>query len=795
MWMLHAEVGLAFLSPLVCTLVVTTISSYLSKYLKSLQQTWLRSTAERSEYTLYVLRNMFGIKMSGMSGTISEVVLNYRDAEVEKSKQFRKMLSLLLTLGTTLATLATFAMISRHTGEELNATKVFTALATLQLPMSSLQTLISSVPLMGAAMASLQRIQEYLAQGDSPSAASNVLMLSDISGTHELQRSFEEMKGEVRPVFSIENGTIGWTSSTPLLRNVSFEVRPSEICFIFGQAGSGKSSLLDIIAGRAQALKSVTSITKDFTHAAYCEQSPWLPNDTIQNVIIGAERLDRAWFSQVLSLCCLTTDIACLEKGSDTLVGADGAGLSGGQKKRIALARAIYSRNRMFILDDPLGSLDANTKYLHHADRVFAIQGEELAEHSAHDGLAAGSSDNRFDLVACDQGSTSVKEKAGNNDVDSATIRDQIHERLTKVKTGPGPEASLEEHKLYVSSIGKKNFITFILLSASIAVASLARSFELKRISQYYSHDAYDHLGVYVGLVSGTLVLIFCWNWHFYIHGVGTSSTQLHKIQWDALIKQRTPDSTFILDSSIGKPPVIRNINLKIPHGQRVAICGRSGSGKTSLVSSIFNLLNVTSGNILISDLPTSNLCVQKLRENIAGLPQDTFFLPGSVRDNFRIYYNRDKRFSSSHLSHAAAEDGLTASMMDSLCALGLYQKIVAAGGLDCASIGLATLLSHGERQLFNLARLSITSSPIVVMDEATSSIDDKTERVARAFIRERFKGKTIVGVVHRLGSLVEDDWDSYVLMDGGRVVETGELREEGRGEKFVQLITGGGGS
>ncbi|PVH90029.1 hypothetical protein DM02DRAFT_468347, partial [Periconia macrospinosa] len=76
------------------------------------------------------------------------------------------------------------------------------------------------------------------------------------------------------------------------------------------------------------------------------------------------------------------------------------------------------------------------------------------------------------------------------------------------------------------------------------------------------------------------------------------------------------------------------------------------------------------------------------------------------------------------------------------------------------------------ERQLFNLARLSITSSPIVVMDEATSSIDDKTERVARAFIRERFKGKTIVGVVHRLGSLVEEDWDSYVLMDGGRVAE-----------------------
>lgn len=96
-----------FLSPLICTIgertqksknenvnlltqmsvkVVTTISSYLSKHLKALQQKWLQSTAERSEYTLYALQNMLGIKMSGMSGSISEAVLEYRRAEVEESK-------------------------------------------------------------------------------------------------------------------------------------------------------------------------------------------------------------------------------------------------------------------------------------------------------------------------------------------------------------------------------------------------------------------------------------------------------------------------------------------------------------------------------------------------------------------------------------------------------------------------------------------------------------------------------------------------------------------------------------
>jgi ABC-type transport system involved in cytochrome bd biosynthesis fused ATPase/permease subunit len=89
------------------------------------------------------------------------------------------------------------------------------------------------------------------------------------------------------------------------------------------------------MAGRAQGLISVKSIAKDFTRAACCEQTPWLPDDTIQNVIVGAERLDRAWLSRVLSMCCLATDIERLEKGVNTLVGANGAGLSGGQKKRV----------------------------------------------------------------------------------------------------------------------------------------------------------------------------------------------------------------------------------------------------------------------------------------------------------------------------------------------------------------------------------------------------------------------------------------------------------------------------
>jgi ATP-binding cassette, subfamily C (CFTR/MRP), member 1 len=213
-------------------------------------------------------------------------------------------------------------------------------------------------------------------------------------------------------------------------------------------------------------------------------------------------------------------------------------------------------------------------------------------------------------------------------------------------------------------------------------------------------------------------------------------------------------------------------------------------------------MINITSGRILVSDLATSTLCVDKLRKGIAGVPQDTFILPGSVRDNFRIYRDCGGQHEHGHgesyrCSGSSGHDYprdeeylLTALMVDSLTAVGLYEKIIAAGGLDCASIGLSTLLSHGERQLFNLARLTVTASPIIVMDEVTSSMDDEMRGLARAFIRERFRGKTIIEVVHRLGSLAEDDWDAYVLMDSGKVVETADLKVEGRGPKFAQILT-----
>jgi ABC-type multidrug transport system fused ATPase/permease subunit len=142
------------------------------------------------------------------------------------------------TLGITLATLSTFALLSKYTGEELNASKMFTALSILQLPMSSLQTLIASVPLMGATMASLQRIQAHLIRGGKSSSGEEftaLTRLSDMPGTDALERSWDEVKSEKQPpAFKIRDGAVGWTGSNTLLRNVSFEIRPSEICFIYG---------------------------------------------------------------------------------------------------------------------------------------------------------------------------------------------------------------------------------------------------------------------------------------------------------------------------------------------------------------------------------------------------------------------------------------------------------------------------------------------------------------------------------------------------------------------------------
>lgn len=222
-------------------------------------------------------------------------------------------------------------------------------------------------------------------------------------------------------------------------------------------------------------------------------------------------------------------------------------------------------------------------------------------------------------------------------------------------------------------------------------------------------------------------------------------------IQFQNVTASYTPDG----------PSVLKGITLSIPAGQRLGLVGRSGSGKSSFVTTLFHMLEVTRGTITIDAVDIATTPREVLRERLNVIPQDALFLSGTVRANLDPF--------------AAVNSDET--LISALCTVGLWNVVSQAGGLDIP-LDPESLLSHGQRQLFCLARalLNRSRSSILVLDEATASVDLQTDAVMQRIIREEFKGCTIIAVAHRLGTI--RDFDRVVVLDQGRVVEDGKPDE-----------------
>ncbi|KAJ5392854.1 hypothetical protein N7465_011828 [Penicillium sp. CMV-2018d] len=219
------------------------------------------------------------------------------------------------------------------------------------------------------------------------------------------------------------------------------------------------------------------------------------------------------------------------------------------------------------------------------------------------------------------------------------------------------------------------------------------------------------------------------------------------------------PDSTSNL--------ALHNINLNIKTGERVAICGRTGSGKSSLIALLLKLLNPTpdtAGNAIIDNTPLHRINRAALREQIIAVPQEAVFLP----DGSTFRENLDP-------SNVSTPEECQVVLV----AVELWKFVQERGGLD-AGMSAGTL-SAGQRQLMSLGRALLrrfirgrigSDCGILLLDEVSSSVDHETERVMQEIIRVEFKDYTIIAVSHRLDMIM--DFDRVVVMDKGEIVEVG---------------------
>ncbi|KAF7522055.1 hypothetical protein PCG10_007679 [Penicillium crustosum] len=206
--------------------------------------------------------------------------------------------------------------------------------------------------------------------------------------------------------------------------------------------------------------------------------------------------------------------------------------------------------------------------------------------------------------------------------------------------------------------------------------------------------------------------------------------------------------------------PVIQGINVTIPPGAKIGICGRSGSGKSSLVLGLLRLNEITKGRILIDDLDISVVPRETIRRKLAALPQDPLILPGSIRANLDPLQK--------HTDEA---------IMSAISRVGMLNWLLSKEtGLDSA-IQKETL-SAGQQQLITFARILLEPkpSPILLLDEATSVVDMQTEATMMKLVWERFQDSTVIAVAHRLNTIL--DFDLVLVMDNGALVESGRPAE-----------------
>lgn len=223
-------------------------------------------------------------------------------------------------------------------------------------------------------------------------------------------------------------------------------------------------------------------------------------------------------------------------------------------------------------------------------------------------------------------------------------------------------------------------------------------------------------------------------------------------------------DLTFTYPGSV--KPVLENISIKIEQGKTLAVVGRTGSGKTTLIHMIPRLLSVPEGTLFINGLDINQIPLSELRSSIGCVPQDTFLFSATISENIDFF----RGFSKEQIESAAK----TARIYDNICEFpNQFETMVGERGVT---------LSGGQKQRVAIARAVIGSPSILILDDCMSAVDANTEEEILRDLKVIMKQRTSIIVSHRISAV--KDADEIIVLDGGRIVERGThislLEQEG---------------
>ncbi|XP_049947426.1 ATP-binding cassette sub-family C member 4-like [Schistocerca serialis cubense] len=355
-YFIYVEIGAAAFVGIAIVFIVVPTQAYMGKLSSHYREQTAEKTDKRVRLTEEVISGMQVIKMYAWEKPFASLIEMARKLEmiVILKTSYIRGIFMSFNLCTTRLALCCALVTFVQLGNELTANKIFVVLTYFNI-LAQLMSMVfvRGVAELAEAVVSVRRIQAFLLNEELiETRTSTILAVNNVN--HENNK---ELKGEI--AVSLEHVSAKWTETLTnnTLDDVNLRVYKGELLGVVGPVGSGKSSLLQAILGELPLKEGSLHTTGKFSYAS---QEPWVFAATVrQNILFGLP-YDKVRYKQVIHACALQRDLELLPQGDLTVVGERGTSLSGGQKARVNLARAVYREVDIYLLDDPLSAVDTH---------------------------------------------------------------------------------------------------------------------------------------------------------------------------------------------------------------------------------------------------------------------------------------------------------------------------------------------------------------------------------------------------------------------------------------------------
>ncbi|XP_017000065.2 probable multidrug resistance-associated protein lethal(2)03659 [Drosophila takahashii] len=366
-YFLYQQIGLASFYGISILILYLPLQTYLSRVTSKLRlQTALR-TDQRVRMMNEIISGIQVIKMYTWERPFGKLIEQLRRSEMSSIRQMNLLRGVLLSFEITLGRIAIFVSLLAFVlgGGELTAERAFCVTAFYNILRRTVSKFFpSGMSQFAELLVSMRRIKAFMMREES-----NIV---DMSEQREEKPEEEQrlLGGVEKKAYPVENGKVPdvlvdirdlrarWSQEhhDPVLDNVNMSLQGAQLVAVIGPVGSGKSSLVQAILGE---LPPESGYVKVSGRYSYASQEPWLFNASVRDNILFGLPMDKQRYRTVLKRCALERDLELLH-GDGTIVGERGASLSGGQRARICLARAVYRKADVYLLDDPLSAVDTH---------------------------------------------------------------------------------------------------------------------------------------------------------------------------------------------------------------------------------------------------------------------------------------------------------------------------------------------------------------------------------------------------------------------------------------------------